>query len=121
MSKFHYITIERWMVSNLGLRGDELLIYAIIYGFSQHNNNFFTGSSRYLSFWTGKTKETMLKDLKKLRNKGLIARKKKVSNINENRYFCDYYATITRFPEEDQEKVIHNWSKYSPPLFPQED
>lgn len=119
-SKYHYISLQSWMVTNLELKGDELIIFAIIYGFSQDGKSFYTGSTNYLSFWTGKTKETVLNNLKSLRKKRLIARIKKTSFKNPNRYFCDYYATITRVPQEIQEKLINNWSKYSPTFFQQE-
>ncbi len=120
-SKQNWITIEGWMVTNLGLKGDELIIFAIIYGFSQDRKSLYKGSTKYLSFWTGKTKETVLDNLKSLRQKRLIARIKKPSLKNSKRYFCDYYATITRVEPDIQEKLINNWSKYSPSLFPLEE
>lgn len=117
-----YITIQTWMVSKLELKGDELLIFAIIYGFSQDGISSYKGSTRYLSFWTGKSKETVLKNLKSLRMKKLIERKKKpTSKANLNRYLCDYWATISRFPQEEREKIINNWSNFSACIFPQED
>ena len=43
VSDNNYINIQGWMVSKLNLKGNDLLIYAIIYGFSQTNNQRFTG------------------------------------------------------------------------------
>ena len=43
----NYITILGWMVSELGLSGSALLIYAIIYGFSQNGDDSYTGSRQY--------------------------------------------------------------------------
>ena len=34
----NYITVQGWMVTDLNLKGNELLIYACIYGFSQAEN-----------------------------------------------------------------------------------
>lgn len=108
-----YLTIQTWMVTKLGLKGDELLIFAIIYGFSQDGISTYKGTTRYLTFWTGKSKETVIKNLKSLRNKKMIERRKvPTSKANSNRYFCDYWATISRFPEEDREKIINNWSNF---------
>jgi hypothetical protein len=109
------------MVTNLGLRGDELIIFAIIYGFSQDGKSLYKGSSNYLSFWTGRSKETILNKLKSLRKKRMIARIIKSSTKNADRYFCDYYATITRVPQEIQEKLLENWAEYSPTFFQQID
>ena len=33
----NYLVIQGWMITELKLKGNELLIYAIIYGFSQNN------------------------------------------------------------------------------------
>lgn len=116
-----YLTIPFWMVKDLGLRGDELIIYAIIYGFSQDGTSHFKGTTRYLCAWTGKTKETVIKNLKSLRLKKLIERKKiPTSRTTDKRYYCDYWATITRLPENIREKVIHNWSEFSTKFNPLE-
>jgi hypothetical protein len=40
----NYISIQGWMVEQLGLKGNELLAYALIHGFSQDGKNQFTGS-----------------------------------------------------------------------------
>ena len=48
----NYISISGWMVTRLGLKGNELLVYAIIYGFSQDDETMFTGSLQYLADWT---------------------------------------------------------------------
>ena len=49
----NYITIQGWMINELGLKGNSLIIYATIYGFSQTNNCEFTGSANYLAQWCG--------------------------------------------------------------------
>ena len=35
----NYITIQGWMVTELKLKGNELLIYALIFGFTQTTNH----------------------------------------------------------------------------------
>ena len=44
----NYITILDFMVSCLGLKGNELIIFALIYGFSQDNVSDFHGSLTYI-------------------------------------------------------------------------
>jgi hypothetical protein len=39
-----FITIQGWMVTDLELTGKDLMVYAIIYGFSQNESGKFTGS-----------------------------------------------------------------------------
>lgn len=86
----NFVAIQGWMVTELGLKGNSLLIYAIIYGFSQAEGQVFTGSLQYLADWTNSTKQGVLKNLKKLIDAGLIEKKEK--NINGVK-FVEYYAT----------------------------
>lgn len=85
-----YITVQGWMVKDLELKGNELLIYAIIFGFSQAENQTFSGSLRYLEDWTNSSKQGVIKALKSLMEKGLIEKNDKYINSVK---FCEYYAT----------------------------
>lgn len=85
-----YIHIQGWMVNELKLKGNELLIFAIIHGFSQDNAGEFTGGLQYLMDWTNSTKPGVIKTLKSLVNKQLIFKKEhKVDGIK----FCSYRST----------------------------
>lgn len=86
----NFILIQGWMIKELELKGNELMIYAIIYGFSQAENQVFNGSLQYLAEWTNSTKQGVIKNLKSLAEKGYITKKEKVIN---NIKFCEYYAT----------------------------
>lgn len=70
----NYIHIPGFMVKDLKLKGNELLIYAIIYGFSQLDGNSFNGNLQYLADWTNSTKQGVLKNLKSLMEKNLIVK-----------------------------------------------
>ncbi len=76
----NYVNIQGWMVSEIGLSGNELLVYAIIYGFSQDGEGEFTGSLRYLMDWTGASKNTVMRALVSLEEKGLISKQKITTN-----------------------------------------
>ena len=65
----NYIMIQGWMVTELELKGNELLIFAIIHGFSQDGETRFTGGLQYLADWTNSTKQGVSKNLKSLVNK----------------------------------------------------
>jgi len=82
-----FVTIQGWMITHLKLKGNPLIIYAIIYGFCQTLGQFFTGSVRYLAEWTNSTKRGVYKNLKELVDKGLII--KIEENINGVK-FCKY-------------------------------
>lgn len=85
----NYITIQGFMVNDLKLKGNELLIYAIIYGFSQKENQIFTGCLGYLAEWCSISKQTVITTLRSLVNKGLIGKNEKTIN---NVKFCEYYS-----------------------------
>lgn len=69
-----YITIQSWMRSELGLTGNELLVFALIYGFSQDTESVFKGSLKYVADWVGCSRQTAITVLKKLVARRLIER-----------------------------------------------
>lgn len=90
----NYINISGWMVTRLGLKGNELLVYAIIYGFSQDDETRFTGSLQYLADWVNSTKQSCIKCLKSLVEKGYITKNEKIVNGVK---FCEYQAVKPKF------------------------
>ena len=85
----NFFVTQGFMRSELNLKGNELMIYAIIYGFSQDGNQRFTGSSQYLADWTGATRRSVLNTLQSLVDKGLLQREEKfVNNVKFVEYWC---------------------------------
>ena len=80
-----YITIQGWMRTDLKLSGNELIVYAIIYGFSQKQQGEFTGSAQYLADWVGCTRRTVMTILKKLVEEKFISKTELILNNNEKR------------------------------------
>lgn len=71
----NYIIVSRSMVRDLGLKGNELLVYAIIKGFSQGEQGCYYGTLSYLREMTGVTTDhTIIASLRSLQEKGLIIR-----------------------------------------------
>ena len=88
----NYITIQGWMLNELGLKGNSLIIYATIYGFSQTNNCEFTGSANYLAEWCGCSRQTVLTTLNKLVEDKLLIKQEEFRN---NVKFCSYSVNLT--------------------------
>lgn len=86
----NYVTVQGWMVNDLDLKGNDLLVYAIIYGFSQAEEQHFTGSLQYLADWTNSTKRGVQKSLKNLLERGLIQKEDKIINGVK---FVEYWRT----------------------------
>lgn len=85
-----YITIQAFMINELELKGNELLVYAIIYGFTQNGENTFNSTLQYLCEWTNSTKQGVLKNIKSLIDKGLID---KIEYLNNGVKYVEYYTT----------------------------
>ena len=91
MTENNFITIQGWMRTKLNLKGNDLMVYAIIYGFSQTENQRFTGSLQYLADWCGATKQGIQKNLKNLIEKGLIEK----TDVEKNGVkFCEYSCIV---------------------------
>lgn len=102
----NYVSIQGWMINSLKLKGNELIIYALIYGFTQDGEQWFEGSRQYLAEWCNSTKRGVQKNLKTLVEKGYLIKEDVVIN---NVKFCKYKSNLD---------VIHS-SKQSYPTMEQ--
>lgn len=84
-----YITIKGWMINNLKLKGNELILYAIIYDFSKDGKTEYYGSQRYISNYLKISLPTVNSLIKKLLSKGLII------NTSESHYIATVKETST--------------------------
>ena len=99
-----FISIQSWMVKKLGLKSNELIIYALIHGFSQDGRSYFYGSIKYIMENTNLSKETVLTVLQSLVKKKLIVKKDVKNyqtfdlkmNAQGSQHFCLYYTAISR-------------------------
>lgn len=91
MNTNNFVVIQGWMRSELNLSGNDLLVYAIIYGFSQDGETAFNGSLQYLANWCGATKQGIQKNLKNLIDMGLIAKNDRIINGVK---FCSYSCIL---------------------------
>ena len=110
----NYITIQGWMRTELNLSGNELIVYAIIYGFSQNKQGEFTGSAQYLADWVGCTRRTIMSILNKLVENGTISKTETVLNNNEKRVSyqaergCEKISQGVKNFHRGCEKISHN-------------
>ena len=105
----NYFQVQGWMVNELGLKGNDLLVYAIIYGFSQTDDQYFTGSQQYLADWTNSTKKGIRKNLQSLVEKGLLI---KIDKTINNVKYCEYKAL--RKPITSEQKPLEDGEQSSP-------
>lgn len=91
MNNENYIVIQGFMRNELNLKGNDLLVYALIYGFSQDDGTEFNGSVGYIAEWTGTTKMTVYNSLKTLIDRGLLI---KSEHLHNGVKFCSYKAIL---------------------------
>ena len=92
MKENTYIVIQSWMISELDLKGTELIVYATIYGFSQDGESRFKGSRQYLAQWCNGTTRSVQTALNSLVERGLI---QKFENMVNNVKLCEYAINFT--------------------------
>lgn len=96
----NFIAIQGFMVKELGLTGNELIAYALIYGFSQDNESEFKGGLNYVAEWLNCSKTTAFNLLNKLADDGFIKKTEKTINGVK---FCNYSAVK---PDDEELKKI---------------
>lgn len=83
----NFYVVQGWMRNLLGLRGNALDIYAIIYGFSQVSHQEFTASINYLCEWLGASRPTVINTLKDLVERGFLTKdSNEINGVIYNRY-----------------------------------
>lgn len=83
----NYIVVQGWMRSEMGLSGAALMVYAVIYGFSQTGNCYYSGAIDYLAEWAGVKRRQVISILKNLTESGYI--EKDEVGYNRFRYRTD--------------------------------
>lgn len=99
----NYVVIESWMTGELNLSGNELLVFALIYGFCQDGDSEFFGSRRYIAEMFNITLPTVDKALKSLITKGLLI---KDSIRRNNLDFITYKVSLYPIKNEEEKNFI---------------
>lgn len=102
----NYIQISGWMINELDLKGNELLVYALIHGFCQDGKSVFKGSLNYIMSWLKISKPTCITTIQSLIDKGLIV---KTVIYNKNSVAgCEYYTNKSRNTESTASTQSNN-------------
>lgn len=105
----NFYTVIYWMISELGLKGAELPVFAIIYSFSQDGKSTFTGSYNYLAKFTGLTKPGVIKVLNRLIDKNMIIKYQAVKNGSK----CNSYQVnlqVVNRVDQGGKQSLTGWS-----------
>lgn len=93
----NYIVVQGWMYY-LGLEKlNELLAFALVYGFSQDGESQFKGSIAYVADHLMCDKSTAIRVMKKLEEKGLVEKEQKeINGVKFNRY-CVSEGVVAKY------------------------
>ena len=86
MNSDNYIVIQGWMCNELELKGNELLIFALIFGFSQDGESSFNGGRKYIAETFNISLPTVDKSLQILVEKGLIIKESSNDYVHTDTY-----------------------------------
>ena len=112
MKNENYFVVNGWMINKLNLKGKELMLYAIIYGFSQATGAKYTGSINYLASCISSSRRSVIRALNALCDKGLIIKEQKeVNNVLFNEYAAVTPDDITNKNESSVNIVCDDLSE----------
>lgn len=104
-----FIVIQSWMISDLHLSGNDLIVYATIYGFSQDGTSNFHGSLDYLAEWCNSTARSIKRNLNNLIEKGLIQEElTEIRGKTFHDYFCTSCAKVAQNVPKLHKMSAHN-------------
>lgn len=109
-----YLNIQSFMIKELDLKGTELLVYAIIYGFSQDEKSEFKGSISYLAEWCNVSRQTIITALKNLVDKGLLEKKTDSIGLKvsyQSKIFTSQKSLLVKNLDRDSQKTLLDQSK----------
>ena len=91
-----FVLLARWMRTDLDLKDKHLIVFGLIYGFSQDGESEFYGSLSYIADWVGANPSTIRRVLKELTASGLIRRREQIVN---GVMFVRYSADLEKIAE----------------------
>ena len=97
MKDTDFIYIPGWAVNQLKLKGNELMVYSIIFSYSRDGIQWYQAPAEYLASCVGASVSTVKDCLKKLTDKGLLQKRAEKYKGSVDRV---YYQAIV--PENNQ-------------------
>lgn len=97
-----YFVVQSFMIKDLKLSGNNMIIYAIIYRYCQIEGQYFNESLSYLAELANCSKPTVISSLKKLIELGYIVKREFYEN---NIKYCKYSCVPL---EEIKAKKLEN-------------
>lgn len=118
MKSENFVIIQGWMCNELELKGNDLLVFALIYGFSQDGESKFSGSRNYIANTFNISKPTVDKALQNLLDKEYIIKHISGDITEPNTYWANlrvvkklYMGSKETLPGSSKETLLNNTNK----------
>lgn len=110
----NYIVVQGYMVQKLNLKGNELLAFSLINGFSQDSESEFSGSIDYIATWLNSSKQTVITVMNTLVEKELVLKKQiYINNVTFNRYTVNHTKVTELIGSKEIEQGVKYFNKGS--------
>ena len=97
MKKNDYILIQAQMISDLHLKGNELLVFALIHGYTKGGSNTCRASLNYIANWIQTGKSAVIKAINNLEEAGYVNRHEYLDRrVKCVEYTTNYEALLDR-------------------------
>ena len=97
MKKFDYIVIQAPMISELGLKGNSLLVFALIHSYTRDQKHTFRASLKDMAEWFSTSENAINSTLKALVKSGYI---NKMGTYNAPEYTTNFEALMEKVEAE---------------------
>ena len=119
MENTDFVNIQGWMINELNLKGNELIIYALIYGFTKDGVSEFRGSRQYMADWTNTSVRSVQNVVNSLVDKRMIEKNNHINKygsletsgykaINVPKLSSEKNSLVEKKVHEGSEKSSHN-------------
>lgn len=112
MKSDNYVVIQGWMCNELNLKGNELLVYALIYGVSQDGKSKFSAGRNYIADTFNISLPTVDKALQNLIDQNLIIKEPCRNQSETDKYFANISSKETLVPQNISSKETLPNNKY---------
>lgn len=120
MKSENYVIIQGWMCNELQLKGNDLLVFALIYGFSQDGVSMFSGGRQYIADTFNISKPTVDKALQNLISMDYIIKYPSADFVHTDSYATNigvvkklYEGSKETLPGGSKETLLNKDSKHS--------
>jgi hypothetical protein len=103
MERDNYYVVKHWMIKDLGLKGINLSVFALIHGFTRDGRTKFAGSAKYISEFLGISERSVFNAIGSLIENDLIW---KETGLSKDGNVDNEYYSLVKYSFEEKKIVF---------------